>query len=179
MPAKPIMLQGTGSDVGKSVIAAALCRIFLQDGFRVAPFKSQNMALNSFVTKDGGEMGRAQVVQAQVCRIEPHVDMNPILLKPTSDRCRQLIWRLDFRSEAMKSTSDSRNSLKSVTLFSKSATDVLMERRLKMSGELIFTEFLTRMNSDALSSTDCVLKKAFCLYEKSNSASMLMLNTTN
>ena len=91
MPAKPIMLQGTGSDVGKSVIAAALCRIFLQDGFRVAPFKSQNMALNSFVTKDGGEMGRAQVVQAQACRIEPHVDMNPILLKPTSDVGSQVI----------------------------------------------------------------------------------------
>jgi cobyric acid synthase CobQ len=85
------MLQGTGSDVGKSVIAAALCRIFLQDGFRVAPFKSQNMALNSFVTKDGGEMGRAQVVQAQACRIEPHVDMNPILLKPMSDVGSQVI----------------------------------------------------------------------------------------
>ena len=91
MPAKPIMFQGTGSDVGKSVIAAALCRIFLQDGFRVAPFKSQNMALNSFVTKDGGEMGRAQVVQAQACRIESHVDMNPILLKPTSDVGSQVI----------------------------------------------------------------------------------------
>lgn len=91
MPAKPIMLQGTGSDVGKSVIATALCRIFLQDGFRVAPFKSQNMALNSFVTKDGGEMGRAQVVQAQACRIEPHVNMNPILLKPTSDVGSQVI----------------------------------------------------------------------------------------
>jgi len=91
MPTKSIMLQGTGSDVGKSVISAALCRIFLQDGFRVAPFKSQNMALNSFVTKDGGEMGRAQVVQAQACRIEPHVDMNPILLKPTSDVGSQVI----------------------------------------------------------------------------------------
>ena len=91
MPTKSIMLQGTGSDVGKSVISAALCRIFLQDGLRVVPFKSQNMALNSFVTKDGGEMGRAQVVQAQACRIEPHVDMNPILLKPTSDVGSQVI----------------------------------------------------------------------------------------
>jgi cobyric acid synthase CobQ len=91
MSTKPIMLQGTGSDVGKSVIATALCRIFRQDGFRVAPFKSQNMALNSFVTRDGGEMGRAQVVQAQACRIEPHVDMNPILLKPTSDVGSQVI----------------------------------------------------------------------------------------
>ncbi|MCD6334318.1 MAG: cobyric acid synthase [Candidatus Latescibacteria bacterium] len=89
--AKSIMLQGTGSDVGKSVLAAALCRIFLQDGYRVAPFKSQNMALNSYVTLDGGEMGRAQVVQAQACRLEPDVTMNPILLKPTTDVGAQVI----------------------------------------------------------------------------------------
>ena len=91
MSAKPIMLQGTGSDVGKSVLCAALCRIFLQDGYRVAPFKSQNMALNSYVTLDGGEMGRAQVVQAQACRLEPEVIMNPILLKPTTDVGAQVI----------------------------------------------------------------------------------------
>jgi len=89
--AKVIMIQGTGSSVGKSVIVAALCRIFYQDGFRVAPFKAQNMALNSFITKDGGEMGRAQVVQAEACRIEPTVDMNPILMKPTSDMGSQII----------------------------------------------------------------------------------------
>ncbi len=91
MPAKTIMIQGTGSHVGKSVITAALCRIFLQDGYRVAPFKSQNMALNSFVTEDGGEMGRAQVVQAEACRLKPIVDMNPILIKPTTDTNAQVI----------------------------------------------------------------------------------------
>jgi len=89
--AKVIMIQGTGSSVGKSVIVAALCRIFYQDGFRVAPFKAQNMALNSFITKDGGEMGRAQVVQAEACGIKPTVDMNPILMKPTSDMGSQII----------------------------------------------------------------------------------------
>jgi len=89
--AKVIMVQGTGSSVGKSVIVAALCRIFYQDGFKVAPFKAQNMALNSFITKDGGEMGRAQVVQAEACGIEPTVDMNPILMKPTSDMGSQII----------------------------------------------------------------------------------------
>lgn len=85
------MVQGTGSHVGKSVVTAALCRIFAQDGYRVAPFKSQNMALNSFVTKEGGEMGRAQVVQAEACGVQPHVDMNPVLLKPTSDHRSQVI----------------------------------------------------------------------------------------
>jgi cobyric acid synthase CobQ/L-threonine-O-3-phosphate decarboxylase len=86
-----LMLLGTGSDVGKSVLAAGLCRVLLQDGLRVAPFKAQNMSLNSFVTKDGGEMGRAQVVQAQACRLDPDVRMNPILLKPCSDVGSQVI----------------------------------------------------------------------------------------
>ena len=89
--AKPIMLQGTGSDVGKSALAAGLCRIFYQDGFKVIPFKSQNMALNSYVTKDGGEMGRAQVVQAEAAGIEPMVEMNPILLKPSGNACSQVV----------------------------------------------------------------------------------------
>ena len=86
-----IMVQGTMSGAGKSLLCAALCRIFAQDGWRVAPFKSQNMALNSFVTRDGLEMGRAQVVQAQAAGVEPDVRMNPILLKPSSDVGSQVI----------------------------------------------------------------------------------------
>ncbi len=85
------MLQGTSSNAGKSVLTAALCRIMLQDGLDVAPFKSQNMSLNSFVTRDAREMGRAQVVQAQACRLDPDVRMNPILLKPNSDTGCQVI----------------------------------------------------------------------------------------
>lgn len=86
-----IQICGTGSDVGKSVIVTALCRIFLQDGFQVCPFKAQNMSLNSFVTKQGLEMGRAQVTQAQSSRIEPDADMNPVLIKPTSNVGSQII----------------------------------------------------------------------------------------
>ena len=89
--AKLIMVQGTCSNAGKSLLCAALCRIFRQDGYRVAPFKSQNMALNSFITADGKEMGRAQVVQAEAAGIAPDVRMNPILLKPTSDVGSQVI----------------------------------------------------------------------------------------
>lgn len=89
--AKSIMIQGTMSNVGKSIIAAGLCRIFQQDGYKVAPFKSQNMALNSYITKENLEMGRAQVVQAEACKIEPSVYMNPILLKPVTDMGSQVI----------------------------------------------------------------------------------------
>ena len=89
--AKNMMIQGTMSNAGKSLLAAGLCRIFKQDGYRVAPFKSQNMALNSFITKTGAEMGRAQVVQAEAAGIEPDVRMNPILLKPTTDVGSQVI----------------------------------------------------------------------------------------
>lgn len=86
-----IMFQGCSSNAGKSVLAAALCRILLQDGYSVAPFKAQNMSLNSFVTRDGGEMGRAQVTQAQACRLDPDVRMNPVLLKPSSDTGSQVV----------------------------------------------------------------------------------------
>ena len=89
--AKNIMIQGTMSNAGKSLLAAGLCRILRQDGYRVAPFKSQNMALNSFITREGGEMGRAQVVQAEAAGIAPDVRMNPILLKPTTDMGSQVI----------------------------------------------------------------------------------------
>ena len=89
--AKVIMIQGTMSNAGKSLLAAGLCRIFHQDGYRVAPFKSQNMALNSFITREGLEMGRAQVMQAEAAGIEPSVLMNPILLKPTNDTGSQVI----------------------------------------------------------------------------------------
>ncbi|MBR0441784.1 MAG: cobyric acid synthase, partial [Firmicutes bacterium] len=89
--AKNIMIQGTMSNAGKSLIAAGLCRILRQDGLKAVPFKSQNMALNSFITRDGGEMGRAQVVQAEAAGIEPDVRMNPILLKPTTDVGSQVI----------------------------------------------------------------------------------------
>ena len=97
--AKCIMVQGTMSGAGKSLLCAALCRIFAQDGYRTAPFKSQNMALNSFVTRDGLEMGRAQVVQAQAAGVEPDVRMNPILLKPSSDIGSQVIVNGEVRGD--------------------------------------------------------------------------------
>ncbi len=89
--ARSIMFQGTCSDAGKSIMTAALCRILYQDGVRVAPFKAQNMSLNSFVTLQGDEMGRAQVVQAQAARLDPDCRMNPILLKPNSDTGSQIV----------------------------------------------------------------------------------------
>ena len=117
----PIMLAGTGSDVGKSIIAAAFCRIFRQDGYAPAPFKAQNMALNSYATPEGLEIGRAQAVQAEAAGISCHTDMNPLLLKPNSDHTSQVVlhgkpignksaydyWRrgsgdIDFRSEVCK-----------------------------------------------------------------------------
>ena len=117
----PLMLAGTGSDVGKSIVAAAFCRIFLQDGYQPAPFKAQNMALNSYATPEGLEIGRAQAVQAEAAGIPCHTDMNPLLLKPQSDHTSQVVlhgrpignknayeyWRkrtgeIDFRQEVCK-----------------------------------------------------------------------------
>ncbi len=88
---KPVMLAGTGSDVGKSILVTALCRIFLQDGYHPAPFKAQNMALNSYATPDGFEIGRAQAVQAEAAGVACHTDMNPLLLKPSSDHTSQVV----------------------------------------------------------------------------------------
>lgn len=88
---KAIMVQGTCSNAGKSLLVAGICRVLKQDGYNVTPFKAQNMALNSYITKDGMEMGRAQVMQAEACNLEADVRMNPILLKPTSDKGSQVI----------------------------------------------------------------------------------------
>ncbi|MFW5982828.1 MAG: cobyric acid synthase, partial [Candidatus Brocadiia bacterium] len=118
-----IMFQGTSSSAGKSVMTAALCRILLQDGFQVAPFKAQNMSLNSFVTLDGRELGRAQAMQAQACRLEPDVRMNPVLLKPNSDTGCQVIVNgrpvdnmsvteyVDYKPEAFRTVKEKFDSL--------------------------------------------------------------------
>lgn len=113
---RSVMFAGTGSDVGKSVIAAAFCRIFRQDGYNPAPFKAQNMALNSFVTVEGLEMGRAQVVQAEAAGVAPHADMNPLLLKPQSDKTCQVV--LNGRPIGSKGAYD---------YFSKAGRDVYRE----------------------------------------------------
>ena len=114
---KNLMIQGTMSSAGKSLVTAGICRLLKQDGISVAPFKSQNMALNSFITDEGLEMGRAQVVQAEAAGINPSVHMNPILLKPCSDNGSQVI----VRGEAVNTMDavayyEFRKSLRSVVL---------------------------------------------------------------
>ncbi|MFV0311505.1 MAG: cobyric acid synthase, partial [Dysgonomonas sp.] len=116
----PIMFAGTGSDVGKSIITSAFCRIFLQDGYQPAPFKAQNMALNSYATPEGLEIGRAQAVQAEAAGVPCHTDMNPLLLKPTTDKGCQVVlngkpvgnqhayeyFRVEGREELRKEVND-------------------------------------------------------------------------
>lgn len=89
--AKRVMFQGTSSHVGKSILTTAFCRILSQDGYKTAPFKAQNMALNSYVTRSGGEIGRSTVAQAEAAGADPIVQMNPVLLKPTGNSCSQVI----------------------------------------------------------------------------------------
>lgn len=93
-----LMFQGTGSDVGKSVLVAGLCRTLVNRDFKVRPFKPQNMSNNAVVTIDGGEIGRAQALQAMACRVEAHSDLNPVLLEPQVDRTSQLIVQGKVRS---------------------------------------------------------------------------------
>jgi len=115
MKAEALAILGTGSDVGKSVVTAGICRLLSRSGIRVAPFKAQNMSLNSFVTPEGLEIGRAQALQATACGIAPHVDMNPILLKPESDRCSQVVvLGRAFAKQAASAYFDGRRTLWSV-----------------------------------------------------------------
>ena len=104
MPARALMFQGTGSDVGKSLIVAGLARAFANRGLRVRPFKPQNMSNNAAVTPDGGEIGRAQALQARAARLEPSVHMNPVLLKPQSEIGAQLVLQGRVYGRDRKST---------------------------------------------------------------------------
>ena len=131
--AKCLAVLGTGSDVGKSIIAAALCRCFARRGIRVAPFKAQNMSNNSGVTPEGLEMGRAQIVQAEAANLPPHVDMNPVLLKPTSDVGSQVV----LMGEALDNYSAREYYEKKNTLFSMAASAL---DRLKNSFDLVVIE---------------------------------------
>ena len=131
--AKTLMIQGTTSDAGKSVMVAGLCRLFARQGISVAPFKPQNMALNSAVTAQGGEIGRAQAVQAQACFLPPHTDMNPILLKPNSDTGAQVIIHGKARGDM---------DARSYHQYKKTAMQAVLEshQRLSEQYDLIITE---------------------------------------
>ncbi|MFQ5675135.1 MAG: cobyric acid synthase, partial [bacterium] len=134
---KYLMIQGTGSHVGKSVITAALCRIFANKGLRVAPFKAQNMALNSFVTADGSEVGRSTALQAKAARAELSVEMNPILLKPKAEKEAQLI--LNGKPYADVSASDQFHNNKSLRAIKWEAIQLSLNT-LSQNNELIVIE---------------------------------------
>lgn len=124
--AKALMIQGTGSGAGKSLLVTALCRIFNNRGIKVAPFKAQNMALNSYITKDGGEIGRAQALQAEAARIEPSIDMNPVLLKASGERgCQVIVHGKVFGNYEAKRYYSLKESL---WLYVKESFDKLMEQ---------------------------------------------------
>ena len=132
-PAPCIAVLGTGSEVGKSIVATALCRIFSNRGIKVAPYKAQNMSNNSGVTPEGLEMGRAQIVQAQAARTAPHVDMNPILLKPTSDVGSQVV----LLGEAIENSTAAEYHRRKNRLFSEACAGL---DRLRNQYELIVIE---------------------------------------
>jgi adenosylcobyric acid synthase len=131
--APAIAILGTGSEVGKSIVTTALCRILVKKGLRVAPFKVQNISNNSGVTPEGLEMGRAQIVQAEAAKISPHVDMNPILLKPTRDIGSQIV----LHGKAMKENWASEHNDKKNVLFSKACSSL---DRLRKAFDVIVME---------------------------------------
>src|SRR5437762_4994737 len=133
MTARAIMLMGTGSEVGKSLIATGLCRLFANRGLSVRPFKPQNMSNNAAVTVDGGEIGRAQALQALACRTPPTVDMNPVLIKPQSDRSAQVVVRGQVRGTLGAAAYQSRKG---------ALLDLVLEsyRRLAADCDLVIVE---------------------------------------
>ncbi len=141
-----LAVLGTGSDVGKSIISTALCRFFANKGLRVAPFKAQNMSNNSGITPEGLEMGRAQIVQAEAAKIAPHVDMNPVLLKPTSDLGCQVV----LLGNVHENTTAVDYHRKKETLFS-IATEALDRLRRRYALIVIDKKTTKRRGDDAFS----------------------------
>ena len=152
-----IAIMGTGSDVGKSIIVTALCRYFVRQGLKVAPFKAQNMSNNSGVTAEGLEMGRAQIVQAEAAQIAPHVDMNPVLLKPTSEIGSQVVvlgrvsentTAVDYHNKKetlFNIAFDSKHSVKSVN--DNIEHDLLIMERVKPNHRKLGIDDIIKLNA--------------------------------